>query len=161
MASFRSQLEQHLAHQIYAIYDEEDPVTIPEAVFARVMVFDARKISDSTIRIFNNSTTDSIDYQIFGTNKFVDLDNSQFSVSDPENEAPAVDDDSWINLLSKCAEDLTVFDQEKFKTIPARTSTVGNAKETFSNKWSYVQILARTSNIGVTAKIWHRGTNEH
>ena len=161
MASFRSKQERHQEHQIYAISDEEDPAAIPEATFGRIMVIDSRKYSDSIITLFNKDTTASFDYQIFGTNKFIQLDNSPFGISDPEADAPPVADPSWVNLLSGCT-DPAIFEQDKFKTIPAMTSKVGIAKETFSNKWSYVQILAKTAKPGgLIAAVLHRGTNEH
>ena len=158
MASLRNVLEQHLAHQVYAFYDEEDPAAVVQDVFTRVMVIDSRKISDSTIILVNDDAGSSIDYQIFGSNKFVDIDNSPaVEIPLPETVAPAVADPSWFNLLSADPHD-----NSTLKTIPAKTALVGWACETFSNKWAFVQILAKTSKVGgSTAKISHRGTNTH
>ncbi len=167
MGSFRSQLEQHLEHQIYALYDEEDSASIAEgSSFARVMAIDARKISDSTISFYNEDTVDSFDYQIFGSNKFVDLDNSPFGVVDPEVSAPAIADESWINILRDLSLSTDPLDpanhtQEFFRTMPARTLSVGWNYESFSNKWAWIQILAKTNKSGgLLAKILHRGTNQ-
>lgn len=167
MGSFRSQLEQHLEHQIYALSDEEDPAAIPEdTVFTRIMAIDSRKISDSTILFYNDDTVDSFDYQVFGSNKYVALNNSPFGVSNPEVDAPIISDPSWINIL----RDLTLttdpldpatHNQEFFRTMPARTAAVGWNYESFSNKWAWIQILARTAKSGgLNAKILHRGTNQ-
>jgi len=166
MASFRSRLEQHLEHQIYAFYDEEDPATIPQSTFARVMAIDSRKISDSTISFYNISLAESIEYQIQGSLKHVDVDNSPFGQSDPETDAPAVADESWQNILllapvgSADVLDPADNDQTLSKFIPARTAALGWTYESFNNKWAWVQILARSTGSGVTAKIHHRGTNQ-
>jgi len=164
MGSFRSRLEQHLEHQIYAYSDEEDPATIPQTTFARIMAIDARKISDSAISIYNISTVSPIDYKIQGSLKYVAQDDSPFGQSDPENLAPAVADESWQNLLFDSSftdlQDPALNNQDFFKTIPARTAAVGWNYESFTNKWAWVQILARSSGPGVTAKIHHRGTNQ-
>lgn len=166
MASFRNKLEQHLEHQIYAIYDEESPITVPETDFGRVMVLDSRKISDSVITLYNDDTGDSFDYKIFGSNKYVELDNGpEHPTPNPETVAPPINDESWINILidgSLVVDILNPFNtnQEFFKTIPARTSIVGWNYESFSNKWAWIQILARTSKSGgLSASIFHRGTN--
>ncbi len=159
MASFRGKIEHHLDYQIYAIYDEEDPAAIQQgSTFQRVMVFDTRKISDSTINIYNEDTGDSFDYQIFGSNKFVAIDDST---------APLVTDESWINILNflqtgnKDPLDPANNDQTFSRTIPARTAILGFNYESFSNKWSFVDIRARTAKVGgLNAKLWHRGTNE-
>lgn len=168
MASFRSQLEQHKEHQIYAFYDEEDPASVPQTTFGRVMVIDARKISDSTINIYNEDTGASFDYQIFGSNKYVELGNdADDPIPNPETVAPGVSDPSWVNILNflqtgnKDPLDPANNDQTFFRTVPARTAILGWNYESFSNKWAFVQILARTAKVGgLNAKIFHRGTNE-
>jgi len=165
MASFRGKLEQHLAHQVYALYDEEDPLAVPESgTFVRVMVFDARKISDSAITIYNDDAGDTFDYMIKGSGKFVVVDDTK--AADPETDAPATSDKFWINIL----RDLTLttdpldpanHDQEFFRTVPASTTKVGWNYESFSNKWAWIEILARTAKVGgLSAKITHRGTNQ-
>jgi len=165
MASFRNKLEQHLAHQVYALYDEEDPAAIAEGTpFVRAMVFDSRKISDSTITLVNIDVVATFDYMILGTNKHVVVDDT--APTDPEADAPAQADTSWINVL----RDLTLttdpldpanHDQEFFRTVPAKTAKVGWNYESFSNKWAWIQILARTAKVGgSTATILHRGTNQ-
>jgi len=165
MASFRSRLEQHLEHQVYAYYDEEDPAAIVEgSPFVRVMVFDSRKISDSTIMFYNDDVAEAFDYQIFGSNKHVSLDNSPFGVSDPETDAPIITDESWVNILRDSAStdplDPANHDQTFFRTVPKRDSTKGQNYESFSNKWAYVDIRCRTTKVGGSlAKIFHRGTN--
>ncbi len=165
MASFRARLEQHLQHQIFVLYDEEDPAAIAEgSPFLRVMAFDARKISDSVISFVNNDTVDAFDYQIFGSLKHVEIDNSPFGDSDPENDAPPIADPSWINLLRDSAStdplDPANFDQTFFRTVPKNDGTKGINYESFSNKWAWVQILCRTTKTGgLTARILHRGTN--
>lgn len=165
MASFRGRLEQHLAHQIYAIYDEEDFVVIPEGgTFVRVMVFDSRKISDSVITIYNDDAVDTFDYMVRGSSKHVTVNDGKDA--DPETDAPATADKSWINIL----RDLTLttdpldpanHNQTFFRTMPARTLILGWNYESFSNKWSYCEILARTAKSGgLNAAFFHRGTNQ-
>ena len=113
--------------------------------YLRVFELDSRRVTNSVIAINNTDSGISIDLKIYG---------SALKAA----TIPDVNDDSWINILRVTGVDdgdPATYDHNRFKTIPA----LKRFYESFSNRWSFVQVLLKSQSGTPTIKCWSRSSN--
>lgn len=114
--------------------------------YADVMNIRAERTGDSVIVIKNMSGSATLSYKIFGSAK-------------SSETALDLTDDSWVNLLpsldseSVDDKDPSNYSHTRERTVPAS----GVFYESFSNKWAWVKVQAKSSSGTITGKIYYRG----
>lgn len=126
---------------ILASITNEDEALSITASYSNALVIDSRSLSDNVITLYNADATADLHYKIYATAQGI-------------SAIPADNDNSWINILDREVNDPSLYDHNTERVIPP----LGVFYESFSNKWSWVRVMMKSSTGTITAKIWHRGT---
>jgi len=105
--------------------------------YANALIVDGRDIGDNILHIKNMSGSTAVQYKIYATPKAT-------------NSTLADNHDSWYNILNSSSD---TYDHNKETEI-----TVGSmARESLSNKYSWVRIQVKCTTGTATVKLWYRG----
>jgi len=107
--------------------------------YADIIDIDTRKMKDGIIVIKNLDGSQTLSYKIFGTAKVSTV-------------ALDISDDSWVNIVDTNMDPLD-YDHIAERVIPAN----GVIYDSFTNKWSWVKVQAKSSLGTISGKIWVRG----